>query len=255
MIIDTHTHIQLSRYGKDRDIVLSRAKNAGVERIIAVGFDLETSRAAIDLAMEKEAVFATVGLHPHDSKNLTEKLLSVFKRLAQKPKVVALGEMGLDFYRNLSPRKEQQKAFEKQIELAKELKLPIIVHNRDADEDILEILRKYAGQVDCVMHCFSGDWQMAKECLDMGFQISIAGPVTYPNNKKLQEVVRKVPLERLLVETDCPWLAPQFRRGKRNEPAYVRAVVEKVADLKNTSFEAVAENTTDNARRFFGIYD
>lgn len=253
MIIDTHAHIQLDRYDKDRDAVLARAKKAGVERIIAVGIDLETSHAAIDLAAKNSAVYATVGLHPHDSEKLSDKLLSDFRELAQKPKVVALGEMGLDFYRDLSPRKKQRQAFEKQIELAKELGLPVVVHDRDAHEDILRILRRHAGKIDCVMHCFSGDWRMAQECVDMGFQISIPGPVTYPNAKKLREVVRKIPLERLFVETDCPWLTPQFRRGKRNEPAYVRAVVEKVANLKNTSSEKVAMTTTENARRFFGI--
>lgn len=253
MIIDTHAHIQLRKYDEDRDAVLSRAKDAEVRRIIAVGFDLETSRAAIDLAAENNVVYATVGLHPHDSKDLTDRLLSVFRRLAQKPKVVALGEMGLDFYRNLSPRKNQRIAFEKQIELAKELNLPIIVHDRDAHHEIMMILRKHAGKIECVMHCFSGDWRMAEECLELGFQISIAGPVTYPNAKKLQEVAQKTPLDRLFVETDCPWLAPQFRRGKRNEPAYVKAVVEMIADLKNMNFEAVAKATTDNARRFFCI--
>jgi len=253
MIIDTHSHIQLDRYDKDRDAVLNRAKKAGIEKIIAVGFDLESNRAAIELAAKEESVYATVGLHPHDSKYLTDKLLSVFKRLAQKPKVVALGEMGLDFYRNLSPRKKQYIAFEKQIELAKELEMPIVIHDRDAHKEIMKVLRKYAGEISCVMHCFSGDSRMAEECIDLGFMISIGGPVTYSNSKKLQEVVKKTPLESLFVETDCPWLAPQFYRGKRNEPAYITQVVEKIAELKNISFELVAETTTDNAKSLFGI--
>jgi len=262
MLIDSHAHIQLKNFNNDREAMLARAKKAGVGCIITIGFDLETSVSAISLAEKYDFVYATVGMHPHDAKLLNDGTIEKFRELAQHPEVVALGEMGLDYYRNLSPRPVQQKAFETQLQLAHELNLPIIVHDRDAHEDIMKILRRYVrrenrknGEKNSrgVLHCFSGDIDMAKEALDLGFYISIAGPVTYPKSSSLQRVAREVPIDSLLLETDCPWLTPQFRRGKRNEPAYVKAIAEKVAELRSVSVTTVADATTANVKNLFGI--
>jgi len=255
ILIDSHAHIQLKNFGNDREAMLARAQKAGVGYIITIGFDLETSMGAISLAEQYDFVYATVGMHPHDARFLHDKTIAKFRELAQHPKVVALGEMGLDYYRNLSPRSIQQKAFEAQLQLAQELNLPIIVHDRDAHKDIMKILRWYAGKIEKrgVLHCFSGDIDMAKEAIDLGFYISIAGPVTYPKSSSLQMVAREVPMDRLLLETDCPWLAPQFRRGKRNEPAYIKAIAEKIAELKGVSVTTIADATTTNVKTLFRI--
>jgi TatD DNase family protein len=265
MLIDSHAHIQLKNFDNDREAMLARAQKAGVECIITIGFDLETSMSAISLAEQYDFVYATVGMHPHDAKLLNDEIIVRFRELARHPKVVAMGEMGLDYYRNLSPRSFQQKAFEAQLRLAQELNLPIIVHDRDAHEDIMEILRQYVGKEGRegkrgngenrhgVLHCFSGDIDMAKEAIGLGFYISIAGPVTYPKSLSLQKVAREVPMDSLLLETDCPWLAPQFRRGKRNEPAYITAIAEKTAELRGVSITTIADATTANVKTLFGI--
>ncbi len=251
MLFDSHTHLQLPDFDKDRDAALARAHEAGVTRMLCIGFDERTSAAAISLAKNSEGIYATVGLHPHEARGLNDTLLTQLRGWAAHPQVVALGEMGLDFYRNLSPREDQHRAFEAQLQLAEELNLPVIIHNRDAHDEILVTLERYAGRVNGVMHCFSGDWEMARRCMDIGYFISIAGPVTYRKSHQLQEVARRTPLDRLLIETDCPWLAPQFRRGKRNEPAYVKAVAECIAELRGTSFEEIAVATTENACAIF----
>lgn len=284
MLIDSHAHIQLKNFDNDREAMLARAQKAGVKYIIAIGFDLETSVGAINLAEKYDFVYATLGMHPHDAKLLDDGIIEEFRELAQHPKVIALGEMGLDYYRNLSPRSIQRKAFEAQLRLARELNFPIIVHDRDAHGDIMKILRRYAGKRNRdfsetrssklsnltdewkdgrmegkrenrrgVLHCFSGDIGMAREAIDLGFYISIAGPVTYPKSLSLQRVAREVPMDSLLLETDCPWLAPQFRRGKRNEPAYVTAIAEKIAALRGVSVTNIADATTTNVKNLFGI--
>ena len=251
MLIDSHAHIQLDRFDPDREAVLERAQAAGVHTILVIGFDLETSRGAITLAEEYDQIYATVGMHPHDAKDLEDETVRIFRDLAAHPKVVALGEMGLDYYRNLSPHPIQKAAFERQLDLAEELDLPIVIHNRDAYHDILPILQTRRGKVRGVMHCFSGDVEIMYKSLALGFYIGIGGPVTYRKSEALQEVARKVPTNALLVETDCPWLAPQFRRGKRNEPAYVRATAEKVAELRGISLEEIGEITTRNFESLF----
>ena len=251
MLIDSHTHIQLDRFDADRGAVLERAQETGVHAILVIGFDLETSRGAIALAETHDQIYATVGMHPHDAKDLNDETVQIFRELAAHPKVLALGEMGLDYYRDLSPRPIQKTAFERQLDLAEELNLPIIIHNREAYHDILPILGSRGGAVRGVMHCFSGDVEIMRQSLELGFHIGIGGPVTYRKSDALQEVARAVPADRLLVETDCPWLAPQFRRGKRNEPAYLRAIAEKIAELRGVSLEEVGEITT---RNFEGLF-
>ena len=269
MLVDSHAHIQLNRFDSDREAVLDRAQAAGVQTILVIGFDLETSRGAIALAEKYERqisatnkkskgwgnlslqIYATVGMHPHDAKDLDDQAVCIFRELAAHPKVVALGEMGLDYYRDLSPRPIQQEAFERQLDLAEELDLPIVIHNREAYHDILPILQARRGRVRGVMHCFSGDVGIMHQSLALGFYIGIGGPVTYRNADTLQEIARKVPADALLVETDCPWLAPQFRRGKRNEPAYVRATAEKIAELRGIFLEEIGEITTQNFKTLF----
>ena len=251
MLIDSHAHIQLDKFDVDREVVLDRAQEAGVHTMMVIGFDLETSRGAIALAEKYDQIYATVGMHPHDAKDLHDETIHIFHELAAHPKVVALGEMGLDYYRNLSPRPIQKAAFERQLDLAEELDLPIVIHNREAYHDILPILQARCGRVRGVMHCFSGDVEIMHQSLALGFHIGIGGPVTYRKSDALQEVAQKTPADALLVETDCPWLAPQFRRGKRNEPAYVRATAEKIAELRGISLEEIGEITT---RNFEGLF-
>ena len=252
MFIDSHAHIQLSQFNRDRDAVLKRAREASVSHILVIGFDMETSLGAVELAEEHTHIYATVGMHPHDAKDLTPDALKTFRELATHPKVIALGEMGLDYYRNLSPRPVQKEAFEKQLDLAEEMQMPIVIHNRDAYMDILPILEARQGRIRGVLHCFTGNVELMHRSLAIGnLYIGIGGIVTYPNAKDVQAVTREVPVDKLLIETDCPWLTPQFRRGKRNEPAYVHAVAEKIAELRNISIETIGEATTKNFQKLF----
>ena len=251
MFVDSHAHIQLSQFNRDRDAVLKRAHEAAVSTVLVIGFDMETSRGAVELAETHTQIYATVGMHPHDAKDLTSDALKTFCQLATHPKVIALGEMGLDYYRDLSPRPLQKEAFERQLDLAEELQMPTVIHNRDAYMDILPILEARQGRIRGVLHCFTGDVELMQRSLAIGFHIGIGGIVTYPNAKDIRAVAREVPIDRLLIETDCPWLAPQFRRGKRNEPAYVRAVAKKIAEIRGTSIETIGEITTKNFHTLF----
>jgi len=253
MLIDSHAHLDFSQFQSDRDEVIARAVDAGVTQIINVGTDLASSEASVSLAQRYPSVYATVGIHPHDAKTLTSEALNRLVQLASDEKVVAIGEIGLDFYRNLSPRHQQREAFRQQIRLAIELDMPVVVHDREAHAEVLKILQEeQAHRVGGVLHCFSGDLEMARGGLEMGFLISFAGPITYSGEKK-QAVAAQIPLERILVETDCPFLTPVPHRGRRNEPAYVRYVAEKIAEIRGISFEEVAEATSENARRVFGF--
>ncbi len=255
MFIDSHAHIQLSEFDTDRNAVLQRARDAGVGSILVIGFDLGTSLGAIALAEKHENVYATVGMHPHDAKCLTPGVLKTFRGLAAHPKVLALGEMGLDYYRNRCSPAVQKRAFAEQLSLAVETGLPIVIHNRDAYMDILPILEAQEAKIRGVLHCFTGDVALMQRSLQLSpaceLSIGIGGIVTYRNGAAVQVVARQVPAERLLIETDCPWLAPQFRRGKRNEPAYVAAVAKKIAALRGTSVESIGELTSRNFRELF----
>ena len=252
MLIDSHAHIQLNAFAADRESVLENAREDGVHSILTIGIDVETSRGAIRLAEQYEQIYATVGVHPHDAKEFNHETMDIFRVLAAHPKVIALGEMGLDYYRDFSPRSIQKMVFEQQLNLAEELDLPIVIHNREAYYDIIPILQARHGRVRGVMHCFSGGVETMRQSLELGFYIGIGGPVTYRKSHELQDVAREVPANRLLVETDCPWLAPQFRRGKRNEPAYVRAIAEKIAELRGVTLEDIGEITTRNFENLFG---
>jgi TatD DNase family protein len=254
MLFDTHVHLNAEQFNDDLQEVIDRAIAEGVTNMVVVGFDELTIKKAIELAEEYDFIHASVGWHPVDAIDMTPEHLDWLKELASHPKVVALGEMGLDYYWDKSPKEIQKEVFRKQIRLAREVKLPIIIHNRDATADIVEILKEEkAGEVGGIMHCYSGSVETALECIDMNFYISLGGPVTFKNAKKPKEVAESIPLDRLLVETDCPYLTPHPYRGKRNEPAYVKLVAEEIAGLKGLTFEEIAEATTQNAKKLFGI--
>ncbi|WP_305041855.1 TatD family hydrolase [Geoalkalibacter sp.] len=253
-LIDTHAHLDNRPFAEDLDQVIARARDNGVRTILTVGCDLASSRQSIALAQRFAEVHAAVGIHPHDALQADDEGLKQLRAMLDAPKVVAVGETGLDFYRDRAPRDAQRLAFRRQIRLAREVARPLIVHDRDAHDEILSILREErASEVGGVIHCFSGDIAMARSCLEMGFYISFPATLTYPRNEELRQVARAVPMERLLLETDCPYLAPQPLRGKRNEPAYVRMTAEKVAEIKGLSLEDVARITTLNAHTLFGI--
>jgi len=254
-LTDSHAHIYGNEFHADFDAMLARATAAGVRTIVAVGADLESSRMAVELANGYKNIYAAVGIHPHDAEGVTETDYVAIEALAAGcSKVVAIGEIGLDFYRDRSPRIDQEEVFRRFIRLAAKLSLPIIIHDRDAHERIMAILREEdASRVGGVLHCFSGDTAMAAECVALGFYISIPGTVTYPGNHALHEVVRQTKIENMLLETDCPYLTPVPHRGKRNEPAYVRLTAEKVAELKGLTLTDVARITTRNTARLFRI--
>ncbi len=247
MLVDTHAHLQWASFDKDREKVISRARKAGVKHIVNIGFDLKGSIEAIELARKHKGVHATVGIHPHNASQLNKKVLNHLRKLSANPKVVAIGEIGLDYYRNLSSREAQKKAFEVQLFLAEETGLPVVVHDREAHADTLEILSKFKGKTKGIMHCFSGSREMAEECVNSDFYISFAGPVTFPNSYKLGEIAKWLSLKRILLETDSPWLAPQDMRGKRNEPAFLPLIAKKIAKIKGIYIDEVAEATTENA--------
>jgi TatD DNase family protein len=252
-LIDSHAHIYYRDYAGDFDEMLQRAADAGVGAILVVGTDIESSRESLELAEKHPQLYAAVGIHPHDAGGVTDTCCGVIRELAiASPKVVAIGEIGLDFYRDRSPRDEQERVFRSFLRLARELDKPVIVHDRDAHERVLAILREEKASRG-VLHCFSGDAAMAAEAIAMGFYISIPGTVTYPANDALREVVRAVSIDRMLVETDCPYLSPVPYRGKRNEPAYVRLAAERVAAVKGLALADVARITTKNVRDLFGI--
>ncbi|MCM3093684.1 MULTISPECIES: TatD family hydrolase [unclassified Cytobacillus] len=254
MFFDTHAHLNAEQYNEDLQEVIDRALSEGISNIVVVGFDRPTIEKAMELTEKYDFIYASVGWHPVDAIDMTEEDLLWIEKLSSHPKVVALGEMGLDYYWDKSPKDIQQEVFRKQIRLAKKVKLPIVIHNRDATADIVEILKEEgAGEVGGIMHCFSGSPEIAQECVDMNFYISLGGPVTFKNAKKPKEVADIIPLEKLLIETDCPYLTPHPHRGKRNEPSYVKLVAEQIAEIKGLTTEEVAQATTENAKKLFGI--
>jgi TatD DNase family protein len=254
MLFDTHAHLNAEEYKEDLDEVISRAQEAGVTNMVVVGFDRPTIERAMVLVDQYDFLYASVGWHPVDAIDMTKEDLIWIEELSAHPKVVALGEMGLDYHWDKSPKDIQKEVFRKQIRLARKVKLPIIIHNREATADILEILKEEnAEEVGGIMHCFSGSPEVARECVNMNFYISLGGPVTFKNAKKPKDVAAEVPLDKLLIETDCPYLTPHPFRGKRNEPGYVKLVAEQIAEIKGLSYEEVAAATTKNAKKFFGI--
>lgn len=254
-LIDSHAHLDSAQFAGDRQEVIQRARDNGIGTIISIGCDLESSRANVELAAAEPDIYAAVGIHPHDATQLDDQALAQLRRYAlEQPKVVAIGEIGLDYYRDRSPREIQQQAFRQQLRLAQEVGKPVVIHDREAHDDVLRILvEEQAQQAGGVLHCFSGDLAMAKQVLDLGFYLSFPGTITYPKNEAVRELIKALPIEALLVETDCPYLSPQPFRSKRNEPAYVRHTAELLAQIKGLTLEDVARITSLNCRKLFGI--
>jgi len=254
MLFDTHAHLNADDFRDDLEEVIERANNVGVSDIVVVGFDHPTIERTMELVEKYDHIYGCIGWHPVDAIDCTEEELQWIEQLCKHPKIVAYGEIGLDYHWDKSPKDIQQKLFRKQIRLAKKLRLPIAIHTRDAMEDTMTILKEeHAEEVGGIMHCFSGSVETAKECIKMNFYISLGGPVTFKNAKRPKAVAKEVPLDRILIETDCPYLTPHPYRGTRNEPAYVKLVAEQIADLKGISYEELAEVTTKNAKLVFGI--
>lgn len=253
-LVDSHAHLDSSDFDPDRDQVLERAQQAGIKWIISIGSGegIQSARKSIKLAQENPMIYSTAGIHPHDAAVWGPEVRDEIWELVQKPRQVAIGEIGLDFAKDLSPREAQANAFREQLEIAVELELPAIIHSRSAHGESFKILKE-SGVKRGVMHCFSGDVDLAKKMVGMGFYISIPGVITFKNARQLVEVVKEVELQHLLIETDCPFLAPEPHRGRRNEPAYVRLVAEKIALIKGISIEDVASQTTANAESIFGL--
>jgi TatD DNase family protein len=253
-LFDTHAHLHFPEFAGDLGAVLERARAAGVRHMLTVGTDVDTSRAAIALAQQEPDVWAAVGVHPHEAAAADDAALVEIGRLALAPRVVAIGEIGLDFFRNLSPPDAQARVFRELLALARRLSKPVLIHCREAHADVLGVLEEpgVAGGGG-IMHCFSGDVAVARRCLDLGLLISLAGPVTYPNARALPEVARFVPEDRLVIETDCPFLPPQGYRGKRNEPAYLALTAARVAELRGAPLVALAPRLTANACALLGV--
>ncbi len=255
MLIDTHTHLDDARYNDDRDAMIARAREAGVEAFVTIGCDLATSQAAVAIANQHPFVYASVGVHPHEVKHISDGWYDELRRLVNNKKVVAYGEIGLDYHYNHSSPKEQRERFREQIQLARELNLPVIVHTREAQDDTMTILKEEkASEIGGVFHCFSGDAWLAKDALDLGFYLSFSGILTFQNATMLRDIAKNTPLDRVLIETDCPYLTPVPHRGKRNEPAYVAHVAKQLAAIHpELSLEQIEQRTTENAKRLFKI--
>src|SRR5512142_416239 len=254
MLIDTHAHLEMREFEDDREDVIRRAREAGVEYIVTIGTTVESSRDAVLLAEKYDFIYAAVGIHPHEVKDILHPAYEILRHFAKHKKVVADGGIGLGYFYEHSPKTDQKRKFRDMLREARELDLPVIIHDRDAHDDALQIIsEEWSPDLGGVMHCFSGDAAMAKRVIEMGFSISVAGPVTFPKAEALREVVRQVPIEHMLIETDAPYLAPQPNRGKRNEPAYVRHTAEMIAKVKGLSFDDVARITSFNAMQLFGI--
>ncbi len=251
-LIDTHAHLDFPKFKGDLDQALHRARQAGVEAVVNAGADERSSRRSVELSKKYPQVSASVGIHPHSAAEASKNWVEMLEKLAREDTVLAIGEMGLDYYRNLSPREDQDKVFREQLRLACRVQKPVIIHSRDAHEETLQVLKEETlPEEGGVMHCFSGDRRLAEAFLDLGFYISLAGPLTYPKSHALRDLLHYIPENRLLFETDAPYLSPQAYRGKRNEPAYVKLVYERAAVALNRDLEELAEQVYVNAVRLF----
>lgn len=254
MLIDSHAHLDDKRFDKDRDKIIKNLKNEGIDIVINPGADFASSVKSVKLSEEYECIYAAVGIHPHDVKDMDENTIEFLREFSKKEKVVAIGEIGLDYYYDNSPRDLQKKWFREQIKLAKEVNLPIIVHDRDAHGDVYEIIKEECdGNLTGVLHCYSGDIELAKQFIEMGFYISFAGPITFKNAKTPKEVAKEIPIEKILIETDSPYLTPDPHRGKRNEPLYVSYVAQMIAQVKGITYNEVEKITSENTKRLFNI--
>lgn len=254
MLIDTHAHLDDKRFERDRRQVIEQCISDGVVCIINAGSSISSSIKSVKLAAEYPLIYAAVGVHPHDAKTWDENSGQLLKAFAQKEKVVAIGEIGLDYHYDFSPRDRQKEVFREQLNLARDMKLPVVIHDRESHGDILRILKEErAWEIGGVMHCFSGSKDTARECMDMNFHISLAGPVTFENARKAREVAEYVPLDRILIETDCPYLTPVPHRGKRNYPGYVRFVAQEICRLKGIEHEELMVEVARSVKNVFNI--
>lgn len=251
MLIDSHCHLYMGSWSKNMDDVLARAQERGVGKIICPGIDIDSSWQSLTIAKNHANVFAAAGIHPHDASNAPADFINQLRDIFTQPKIVALGEIGLDYYRNISDAETQRKVFKKQLQLAKEMDLPVIIHNRNADADIIHLIQQVS-PMRGVAHCFSSDLTTAKIFLDMGFYISFAGNLTYKNSD-LPEVAKEIPLDRLLIETDAPFMSPMPYRSKENEPSRVKYVADKLADCKGVSYETIELVTQNNTEKLFNL--
>ena len=252
MLIDTHCHLDFPAFDADRNLVIQRALEAGVNYFINIGSTLKSSAASCALAQKQPEVYVAVGVHPHDANSFDLKTINELTKLAQGQKVVAIGETGLDYYRNLSSQDSQKQAFTRQIKLAKESGLPLVVHCRQAEKEVLQILKAEL-PLQAVVHCFSGDESFLNECLDCGFYISYTCNITYKKAQGLRDMLKLTPLDRLMLETDAPYLSPEGFRGQRNEPAQIKLLAQEVSRIKGVSFQEIADATTQNAKGFFKL--
>lgn len=254
MIIDSHVHLDDRRFDNDRDMIIRNLESNGIELAINIGADLKTSIASVALADKYDNIYATVGVHPHSAKEVDNSTIEILRSFAKRDKVVAIGEIGLDFHYDNSPRDVQRKWFKEQLKLAKEVNLPVVIHTREASQETFDILKEAQdGSLRGVLHCYSGSVEMALEYIKLGFYISIAGPVTFNNARVTKEVAKAVPLDKLLIETDCPYLTPMPYRGKRNEPMFTKYVAQTIAELRGITFDELAEATNRNTKELFGI--
>ena len=263
MFVDSHAHLEMEQFNADRESMLARARETGVETIVAIGSGTGPGSldCGIQLAERHEFIYATIGIHPHEAKLANDADFAELAQLAKRPKVIAWGEIGLDYFYDHSPRDVQQNVFLKQLELAQEAKLPVVIHCRPSDgsdnawEDCLNLLQQHWAPAGLggILHCFTGTWPRARRALDMGFMISFAGNITFPKAQQIREAAKEVPLDRMLIETDSPFLAPVPNRGKRNEPAFVKEVARKVGELRGLSMEDIGRRTADNFYKFFKL--
>jgi TatD DNase family protein len=255
MFIDSHAHLDDPRFDQDRENVIESLREDGVDVVINIGADKESSLSTLELARKYDNIYAVAGVHPHSASELEEDVVEALREIAKEEKVVAIGEIGLDFYYDNSPRDIQRKWFKAQLQLAKELGLPVVIHTRDAAKETYDILKEAAadGKLKVLMHCYSGSAEMAMDYARLGFYIALGGAVTFKNARVPREVASVVPLENLMIETDCPYMTPEPFRGKRNEPKLVNLVAEKIAEIKAMPVEELAKATADNARNFFRL--
>ena len=252
MYFDTHAHYDDRRFDEDRDELLGAMQVEGVELILNCASSLRSAKFSLKLADKYPFIYASVGVHPHASKTMTDETIFELEKLLEHPKALAVGEIGLDYYHDFSPRDIQRKRFREQLELARRLKKPAIIHERDSLNDTMDIIREFS-DLSCVFHCFPGSWETAKILLDYGWYLSFAGVITFKNARRSIEVIEKMPADRILIETDCPYLAPEPKRGRRNSSLYLQYTCEKLAEIRGISKEAAAELTMENGKRFFGI--
>ncbi len=253
-LIDTHAHLDFPRFNEDRKQVMEKARKEDVNYIINVASNLAASHRGLELSQIFSSIYATVGVHPHDADQVDKEAISVLKDMAKADQVVAIGEIGLDFHYDNSPRDKQKEVFRAQLDLAREINLPVVIHSREAEEETLKILiEKKVSELGGIFHCFTGDLELAERVMDLGLYLALGGIITFNNADNLRRTVSDIPLKKILLETDCPFLTPHPYRGQRNEPSYVKYVAEKIAEIKDISLSEVAKRTTENAKKVYRL--